>query len=253
MAETQRLASLTLPVSGPDFDLWDDCPPGTDPDVHSPRLRESHRRLWSKALPNGRSFELRTDRRGVYLHHQSALSEFLHSSDCVVPSFRKNETTMKSVFAALGEGELDSFVRTSYTIGGMMMFPGNKADGKMTINGPADAHPRIMDRFDLTVECIGRHYQGGTSPLSSVLGRYDDFFRLFESFATFVDFFHLQDFVTVDAASVKFFTPFDDFERSPLPATLETYRAYVAAATSFLRARGGRMVATQRHGMGRWR
>ena len=76
-----------------------------------------------------------------------------------------------------------------------MVFPGNQVDGKMTINGARGCHPRIRDRFDLTLECIRRHYLGEPSPLSDTLARYADFFGLFGDFAGYVDFFHLQDLV----------------------------------------------------------
>jgi hypothetical protein len=59
-----------------------------------------------------------------------------------------------------------------YTIGGMMLFPGNRIGRQMTINGARGFHPRIKDRFDLTVECIRRHYLNVDSPLSATLARY---------------------------------------------------------------------------------
>jgi Family of unknown function (DUF6994) len=54
---------------------------------------------------------------------------------------------------------------------------------------------KISDRFDLTIECIRRHYPHQSSPLSETLARYDDFFAWFESFSGYVDFFLLQDLV----------------------------------------------------------
>lgn len=45
---------------------------------------------------------------------------------------------------------------------------------RMTINGARGCHPLIKDRFDLTLECIRRHYLCDTSPLSAVLDRYAD-------------------------------------------------------------------------------
>ena len=65
--------------------------------------------------------------------------------------------------------ELEEFIRIGYTIGGMMSFPGNRVDGQMTINAARGFHPRIKDRFDLTVECIRRHYGGADSPLARSL------------------------------------------------------------------------------------
>jgi len=36
-------------------------------------------------------------------------------------------------------------------IGGMIVFPGNRIDGKMTINGARGCYRKISDRFDLTL------------------------------------------------------------------------------------------------------
>lgn len=41
-----------------------------------------------------------------------------------------------------------------------MVFPGNRIDKKMTINQARGCHPRIRDRFDLTVEFIRLHCVG---------------------------------------------------------------------------------------------
>ncbi len=43
-------------------------------------------------------------------------------------------------------------------------------------------------RFDLTLECIRRHYLDEPSPLSDTLAWYADFFGLFGDFAGYVDF-----------------------------------------------------------------
>ena len=50
-----------------------------------------------------------------------------------------------------------------------MVFPANRIEKKNTINGARGVHPRIADRFDLTAECIRRHYLGIESPLAVVL------------------------------------------------------------------------------------
>ena len=113
----------------------------------------------------------------------------------------------------------------------------------MTINGARGFHPRIKDRFDLTVECIRRHYLDEPSPLSDVLARYADFFGLFGDFAGYVDFFHLQDLVNEDYSAVKFFTPFEDFTGSPLPGTLDAYLEYRQRAIEFIESRNRRIAA----------
>lgn len=77
----------------------------------------------------------------------------------------------------------------------MMVFPANRVGRKMTINGARGFHPRIKDRFDLTLECIRLHYLGESSPLGDTLTRYADFFGLFGDFTNYVDFFYLHDLV----------------------------------------------------------
>jgi uncharacterized protein DUF6994 len=49
---------------------------------------------------------------------------------------------------------------------------------------------------------------------------------LFGDFRGYVEFFLLRDLVTEDWSAVKFFMPFEDFNTSPLPKSLEAYRAY---------------------------
>lgn len=69
-----------------------------------------------------------------------------------------------------------------YTIGSSIVFPGFRVDGKATIKGARGFHPRIADRFDLTLECIRRYYVGQDSPLANALLRYGEFFALFDDF-----------------------------------------------------------------------
>lgn len=133
-------------------------------------------------------------------------------------------------------------MRVGYTIGGMMLFPANRVGRSMTINSARGFHPRIKDRFDLTVECIRRHYLDQWSPLSGVLGRYSDFFHLFGDLRGYVEFFLLEDLVTEDGAAVKFFAPFKDFSTSPLPESLDAYRAYQHHAVGFIEARNRRIL-----------
>ena len=103
--------------------------------------------------------------------------------------------------------------------------------------------PEIKDRFDLTVECIRRHYLDEPSPLSDTLARYADFFGLFGDFAGYVDFFLLQDLVDEATSTVKFFTPFEDFTASPLPGTVDAYLGYRQRATEFIESRNRRIAA----------
>jgi Family of unknown function (DUF6994) len=89
----------------------------------------------------------------------------------------------------------------------MVVWPGNQIDGKWTINRARGCTGRIADRFDLTVECVRRHYEGDTThPLADAFGRYRDFLDLFGSFAGYVDFWLLDDLVDTDGG-VKLFLP----------------------------------------------
>jgi hypothetical protein len=55
------------------FNMYSDAK-GGDPDATSPILRAYHKRLWSKPLPSGDLFDLRDDKPGYYLYHNSALA-----------------------------------------------------------------------------------------------------------------------------------------------------------------------------------
>jgi len=223
------------------FDFHSDTPKKKDPDALSPTLRQYHRLLWSKPLPNGVVFDLVDTTPGIYLHHRSQLGEFQLSSDTVIPTFRKQKH-IKHILDQIPR-ELETFGRINYTIGGMMVFPGNRVDGHMTINQARGLHPRIKDRFDLTVECIRRHYLNERSPfpLSGTLARYADYFRLFEDFRGYVEFFLLQDLVTDDYSAVKFFLPFEDFRSSPVPDSMAAYSDYRQRAIGFIEARNQRI------------
>jgi hypothetical protein len=239
--DTRRQIDIT-------FDFRQDTPPGKDPDAFSPTLRRYHQYLWSKPLPSGVVFEL-DDTTPHYLHHRSEVGEFFLSSDAVIPTFSR-EHRIAHIVNQISLEEKEAFKRISYTIGGMMLFPGNRVGRKMTINGARGFHPRIKDRFDLTVECIRRHYCDEHSPLSDTLARYGDFFALFGEFHGYVAYFLLQDLVVDDCSVVRFFTPFEDFTASPLPASIDVYRAYRQLAVDFIEARNRRIAQWSDSGFG---
>ena len=226
------------------FNFQSDTPPGKDPDVFSPTLSRYHKLLWSKPLPSGAVFELEvTARPPFYLHHRSEVGDFCLSSDAVIPTFRQ-EKRLSEIINQIPAEEQKAFIDIGYTIGGMMVFPAIRVDGKMTINAQRGCHPRIKDRFDLTVECIRRHYRDEDSPLSATLARYARFFGLFGDFRGYVAFFLLQDLVTEDCSAVRFFAPFEDFKPWPLPGSVDDYRAYRQLAVAFIEARKRRILAS---------
>ena len=222
------------------FDFRHDTPEGKDPDTHSKTLRRYHKLLWSKRLPCGAFFGLDDGIPGHYLHHRSTVGEFSLSSDAVIPTFKWH----KRVQTLIPEEQLKAFNAAGYTIGGMMLFPANRIDGKWTINQARGCTARIGDRFDLTLECIRRHYSNGKSPLSEVLTRYARFFDLFGNFRGYVEFFLLHDLVSSDFSAVKISAPFDDFSGSPIPSGSDGYRAYESAARAFIEARNQRILSS---------
>jgi hypothetical protein len=121
------------------------------------------------------------------------------------------------------------------------VWPAIQVDRKPTINGARGLIRSIDDRLDLTLECVRRFYLGEDSPLRSTFERYADFFALFSDFASYVEFFLLQDLTTDDRSGVRFFLPFDGFGSRGVPRDAETYVKYRRHAIEFVRARGQRI------------
>jgi hypothetical protein len=213
---------------------------GKDPDAYSATLRRYHRLLWSKRLPCGTVFELTDKRAGSYLHHRSSKGEFSLSSDSVIPSFTRWKR-LQHIITQFSEEENEAFRTIGYTIGGMMIFPGNVIDGQQTINGARGFSPKIADRFDLTLECVRRHYDGKDSPLAQTLARYRDFFALFGGFEGYVDFFLLHDLVEPNGRDVRFFMAFDDFATPAVPRDVTEYGDYRQRSIEFVHARNRRV------------
>lgn len=222
------------------FDVYSDTR-GRDPDSHSQTLRRFHQTLWSNPLPSGKPFDLAADMPGHYLLHRSDLGEFSLSSDSIGHTYRHVNATAHIMQDVLVD-DMARFFSICSTVGGYILFPAKKVDGKTTINGARGLNAKIRDRFDLTLECIRRHYAGEASPLNEVLARYADFFALFGSFEGYADFFLLQDLTTSNGAAVRFTLPFDNFESKPLPADLAAYLAYREAMMAFIEGRNNRML-----------
>ena len=223
-----------------DYVFSRDTPANKDPDAHSPTLKAYHKLLWSKPLPNGRCFQLTDTYPRTYLYHKSDLGEFFLNSDAITHSY-KNTRELAQVLEEVPVDEVDSLYNYGSTIGAYIIFPGNKIDNKMTINGARGCHPRIRDRFDITLECIRLYYLSIDNPLASVLQRYDDFFSLFVNFQGYVDFFLLEDLVADDYSTVRFHIPWECFEDSPLPRSKEEYLEYKENTLKFIRSRAKRM------------
>ena len=215
---------------------------GKDPDSHSPTLKKYHKLLWSKALPNGEIFTLTNTDSNSYLTYKSGQEEIALSSDSISNSYR-NKKSLSSILKDL-TSEVEKFRNIGSTIGGYILFPAKKIEGKMTINGARGFNRKIADRFDLTLECIRLHYLGKPNPLQEVLDQNSRFFHLFENFTGYVDFFLLQDLVDANYESINLFIPIKQmFESSPLPANKEEYLQYMKSSTSFTAKRNERIKA----------
>ena len=223
------------------FDFRSDAE-GRDPDRYSTTLRNFHKQLWSKPLPDGRLFALDDE-----LRHTSMLGTFRLSSDAIAHTYseRRRPLHLVDVLEQLSFQEISEFYALGCTIGAYTVFPlGARIAGEVmpSINQRRGMHRQIQDRFDLTLEGIRRYYMGGLSPISDVLDRHEDFFALFGTFAGYVDHFLLQDLVSPDYKTIEFWTDREPFLSDPLPAAdpLE-YREYARRVKDFIRARNARI------------
>lgn len=213
-----------------------------DPDKDSPTLRKYHRWLWSKKLPNGEIMDLK---EGNPNWDYLSWKNFRFASDTIIVDF--NYANYKQIIDQVKQkvGDYKSYfenlTRRSYTVGGTIIFPKHE----QSMNQRKGTHPRIKDRWDLTLECIRRYYVGQTSPLSEVIDRDKDFYALFCDFRGYVDFFFLQDAVTDDYSKVNIWCGnlnFDDKKgQSGLPQTTDDYFTFIENEYDFLDRRNKRI------------
>ena len=121
-----------------------------DPDAASKTLQQYHRLLWSKELPCGEKMDLSMGTGSSYLSYKS----FRFGSDSITASFRykKYKYMIDEVAAFLPnyKSYVENYLRNAYTIGGMIIFP-KRMGG---INQSRGCNKKIIDRWDLTLECI---------------------------------------------------------------------------------------------------
>jgi len=218
-----------------DYDCRIECP-NRDPDSHSPTLRRFHKLLWSKELPCGKIFELDDSGPKPWLVHKSELGEFHLTSDAIV-----HLLGARLLLDQLPRQQRDFVEGIAWPVSECIVFPGKRVNRLNTINGARGMNPRIADRFDLTLECIRRHYLGSCSPLSEVLRRYASFFTLFESFEGYTHFFHLGGLVDPKSGGVRFYLPLEDFNRSGKPQSLDEYVLYLENVEAFTIDRAAKM------------
>ena len=221
------------------FNFYLDTPKGKDPDSYSDTLRRYHKLLWNKPLPNGTVFNLDLKTPKI-LHHKSQLGEFYLSSDSLAHDYSKWKST-EHIIKKIPKIEIENFFNLGCTIGGYTIFPSHRIDNQMTINGSRGINKKIKDRFDLTLECIRRFYLNEDSPLLETLSRYKDFFKLFDDFKGYVDFFLFQDLVQSNYSSINYFLPSNNFNNSPIPNDIQEYKVYRKNMTEFINKRNKRI------------
>jgi hypothetical protein len=214
---------------------------GKDPDTYSKTLNSYHHYLWSKFLPNGVMFNLESI--GDYKYHliynnDSFIMKL--SSDSIIHPYHYFKR-MQHIISQIPQKDIEYFHHIGATIGGYIIFPSEKINGKGTINTVRGFHPLILDRFDLTLECIRRYYLEENSPLYDHFLRYKYFFNLFMDFKGYVDFFLLNDLVD-ENYHVKFWLPFTEFGiTKALPKDKEEYNIYMSNVIEFVKNRNRRI------------
>jgi len=223
------------------FDFQSEIGAGRDPDRYSPTLRKYHNKLWNKCLPNGELFELEDTHPKGYLYHQSSLGEYQLTSDAITHSY-KNTKRMSHIINEIPTEKTEEIFSQGSTIGSYILFPKNKVKNQHSINQARGCNHKIVDRFDLTLECIRLFYNDLESPLTSVFQRHADFFYLFVNFKGYVDFFLLQDLVASDYSSIKYHLAHQGFETKPLPQDVDEYLEYRQNTLNFIAARNKRIL-----------
>jgi hypothetical protein len=174
------------------------------------------------------------------------LGEYWLSSDSIGHTYSTwtQPGRLVEVIRQVPPAEIEAFFDLACTVGAFTVFPTQvHVDGRWrrSINQARGTHPKIRDRFDLTLECIRRHYRGEPSPLAAALAWYGDFFGIFGGFSGFVDHFLLNDLVD-SSGSVRFFIGSGDFAGDPLPvASAGEYVRYMDRSMDFIRARNERI------------
>lgn len=210
---------------------------GADPDSRSKTLRMYSQLLWSKPLPNGEVMELEDGKSKYYLRWK----DFYFSNDSITASFRyyRNRPFLEKVKEVVGDYHqfVESYLHKLYQIGGEVIFP--SAIGG--INQTRGFRSEIRDRWDLTLECIRRYYNGEDSALKEVLDKNKPFFDLFVDFRGYVDFFFFQDCVDETYSKVNLWLKTSLFIKNPIPTEVEQYLDFIDKEIDFVEKRNKRI------------
>lgn len=163
----------------------------TDCDARSDRLyAQMMEWLNGRTLPDGTILELTRKGRelvtadGIRLSGDNMVTRFTGRIPGITDALEQK----------LGE-DWETFqqgiIRSGWRIGAEILFPRHPN----SLNGMRGFSWQIMDRFDLTLDCIRKFYDGLPSPLTWVLESDRAWFDHFLNFRGFVDFFLLNDWI----------------------------------------------------------
>ncbi len=220
------------------YDFRIDTPTDKDPDSDCPMMKAYHRLIYSKPLPDGREFKLKSHSSSYYY---LTWNDMRFGSDSIIASFRYKDYQWMHDKLKIRLPEywkfMHDYLHKAYTVGGEIIFPKHK----QSINQNRGCNIKIRDRFDLTLECIRLFYEGKPSPLSKTIEADKDFFDLFGSFENYVKFFYLDDLCTPDYKNVFFWMDFDGFKPNPFPRTEDEYLDFIDKELSFVKKRNERI------------
>lgn len=226
-------------------DFWSDEIAGStpcDPDAESKQLQYCHKIAWgNRKLPCGEIMNLKEGKNCELIWEEGNM---VFGSDWLINTYvhwKRCYQIMKEMYNINPKAYkeyVEKFTRTTYTIGGSIIFP-KRLNGINQTRGCVEV---ISDRFDLTLECIRRYYDGNqNSPLKEVLSQDKKFFDLFMDFKGYVDFFYLNDLVSDDYKMVKIFFGNSDFSESGYPKTSMEWGNLAIQSMQFIESRNRRI------------
>lgn len=212
-----------------------------DPDAWHKGLRESHRLMLERELPNGGTWSF-TPRYESYLKVDQPLPSEPVAWSVGSDNFATTHTNALPELASTIPGYTDGHLHDFCTIGGYLPFPNGLAQKRPTlepsrrlnINQAKGWERRVSDRIDLTLEAIRLYYLGvvdrPTNPLGDVLDAYGWFFDRFgtgaDGFAAYVDYFFLCPFVS-DGRVVPLYGDALVFQHALPRGSVEAYLDYI--------------------------
>ena len=233
-----------------EYDFLEDYLNDIDPDGQNKILCHWHKLLWEKQLPYNKGFFTLEEKRKNYnyLYHKSKLGEYYLTSDAIINEYYDYGSSgrhkdMQPIISCFSKKEIYNLLHKITTIGGYIVFP---VGNGYTLNQARGCNGKILDRFDLTLECIRLYYTKETNPeinpLAKSICNYEKFFQLFTDFKGYCEYFLLQDLILDNYKKIKYFLPFDGFKKNPKPKSTEEYDIFMNNCIDFITKRNNRIM-----------